>query len=299
MTRRTTGRSDLSHGRRTAVVTALTAACLLGSLTAGGSAVAAGGASAGGAAEHTAAATGDTARQTSERRSKADVLKRNRLYRLRTMRSVGCAPASQVPLDSSANLLSYYQSVLPCMDQAWKSSWKKLRKAGVKFRAPKIAVHSGTTSSPCGTPGALSFYCGSNKTIYMYDAEIVNPWNAYNTDYSHGLTRLAATHTLAHEYGHHLQQLVGILKAIGPRYKGKLERRAELQASCLGNVWLSAQRDAYPILADYAQRPELWRYITVSNHGSIANQAYWTDRAYASAKAGSCNTFKAPGSQVS
>ena len=62
---------------------------------------------------------------------------------------------------------------------------------------------------------------------------------------------------------------------------------------------LGAQRDAYPILADYAQRPELWRYIVVSNHGSLANQAYWTDRGYGSAKPGDCNTFKAPSSKVS
>lgn len=267
-----------------AVVLALTAALLVGSLVSAGPVSATGSSS---------------AAQTAERRTDADTLKRNRLYRTKAMKPAGCAPASQVPLDSSANLQAYYSSVLPCLDQAWKRTFKKLRKAGVRFRAPKVVVHSGTTTSPCGSPGLLSFYCGENKTIYMYDAEIVNPWNAYPTDYSHGLTRLAATHTLAHEYGHHVQQLAGIMGAIGARYRGELERRAELQASCLGNVWLSAQRDAYPILADYALRPELWRYISVSNHGSVANQAYWTERGYAAAKAGACNTFKAPGSRVS
>lgn len=298
MTRRSTAHSVPSR-RRTAGISALTAACLLGSLAGG---VPAGATSTTGTAGQASAVatTATTARQIAERRAKPDVLKRNRLYRLRTMTGTGCAPASQVPLDNSANLLAYYQSALTCLDQAWKGNWKNLRKAGVKFRAPKVAVHDGTSSSPCGTPGHLSFYCGKNKTIYMYDAEIVDPWNAYPDDeYSHGLTRLAATHTLAHEYGHHVQQLVGILRTIGTRYKGKLERRAELQASCLGNVWLSAQRDAYPILADYAQRPELWRYISVSNHGSLSNQAYWTYRGYSSAQPGDCNTFKAPGSKVS
>lgn len=276
MTRRSTAHAVHSP-RRSAGIAALAAACLMGSL-----------------------AVGVPATATDALRAKPDVLERNRLYRVGAMTSAGCAPASQTPLDNSANLLAYYQSTLTCLDRAWKGSWTKLRKAGVRFRAPEVKVHNGTSSSPCGTPGRLSFYCGKNKTIYMYDAEIVDPWNAYAGDeYSHGLTRLAATHTLAHEYGHHVQQLAGILRAIGPRYQGRIERRAELQASCLGNVWLSAQRDAYPILADYAQRPELWRYISVSNHGSLGNQAYWTDRGYASSKPGDCNTFKAPGGKVS
>lgn len=285
--------------RRTAGIAAFAAACLLGSLAVGVPATATGATATAGRA--TAAADVATpARRVDTLRAKPDALKRNRLYRVGAMTSAGCAPAAQTPLDSSANLLSYYRSTLTCLDRAWKGSWTKLRKAGVRFRAPKVVVHNGTSSSPCGTPGRLSFYCGRNKTIYMYDAEIVNPWNAYPDDeYSHGLTRLAATHTLAHEYGHHVQQLTGILRAIGARYKGRVERRAELQASCLGNVWLSAQRDAYPILADYAQRPELWRYISVSNHGSTGNQAYWTERGYASSRPGECNTFKAPGSKVS
>lgn len=297
MTRRSPAHAVHSH-RRTA---AFAAACLLGSLAVGVPAAATGAAAtATGAAAVAVAPTATPAPRIDALRAKPDVLERNRLYRVGAMTSAGCTPASQAPLDSSANLLAYYRSTLTCLDRAWKGSWTKLRKAGVRFKAPKVVVHSGTSSSPCGTPGRLSFYCGRNKTIYMYDAEIVNPWNAYPDDeYSHGLTRLAATHTLAHEYGHHVQQLVGILRAIGPRYRGKIERRAELQASCLGNVWLSAQRDAYPILADYAQRPELWRYISVSNHGSLGNQAYWTDRGYASSQPGDCNTFKAPGGKVS
>lgn len=250
----------------------------------------------------TGIAASSTTADASARPAPQRVLKRNPLYRLRSMKSVGCAPASQVPLDTSANLRAYYESVLPCMDLAWKRNWKQLRKAGVKFRAPKVAVHNGISSSPCGRPGPRTFYCGRNMTIYMYNAEIVGPWRAYDNDYSQGLIRLAATHTLAHEYGHHLQQVVGILGTIRARYQGKLERQAErlaaLQASCLGNVWLSAQRDAYPILSDYGQRPKLWRHLTVSNHGSGANQAYWADRGYASAKAGDCNAFKAPSSKV-
>jgi predicted metalloprotease len=127
----------------------------------------------------------------------------------------------------------------------------------------------------------------------MYAPEITGPWAEFPNPYSAGLIRLSATHTLAHEYGHHVQQLSGIFAAIARRYSGSREERAELQASCLGNVFLSSQRAAYPILEDYGQRPESWRYIQVPNHGSVANQQVWTDRGYLGARPGDCNTFKA------
>ncbi|QIG45403.1 hypothetical protein G5V58_24000 [Nocardioides anomalus] len=275
---------------------ALLAAALVGTLALTGPAPAGAAPSASDSARPAATTTGAPA----ERRTRADVLKRNKLYRLPAMTSAGCAAASTVPLDTSADLLAYYRSVLPCLDAAWKGDWKKLRKAGYRFQAPKLKVHDGSVRTKCGTPGALSFYCPANHTIYMYDAEIVGPWNSYaGDDYAHGSIRLAATHTLAHEYGHHVQTLVGMFDAIGARYRGNLERRAELQASCLGNVFLSSQRDAYPILADYAQHPEYWRYIEVANHGSVPSQAYWTDQGYATATPGACNTFMAPAAQVS
>lgn len=235
-----------------------------------------------------------------ERQSKAKVLKKNPLYRTKAMPAVGCAPQSQIPLDNAANLLAYYESVGVCLKKAWKQVFatKKLKKAGIRFKAPRIKVQDGATKTPCGTPGALSFYCPRNETIYMYDKEITVPWAQFPQPYGRSLTRLVGTHTLAHEYGHHLQQRVGILPAIGAKYRGKAERRAELQASCLGNVFLSAQQAAYPVPADFADRPDLWRVIEVSNHGTAENQLLWTDAGYSTAKAGACNTFKAPGSLV-
>jgi uncharacterized protein len=278
---------------------ALLAGALVGAVALAGPAPA-GASSASDATRESARASTTATVAPAERRTRADVLKRNKLYKIPAMTTAGCAPASTIPLDSSANLLAYYRSVLPCLNAAWKGDWKKLRKAGYRFKAPKLKIHDGTVRTRCGTPGALSFYCPANHTIYMYDAEIVRPWLSYGSDeYAHGSIKLAATHTLAHEYGHHVQTLVGMFDAIGARYRGNLERRAELQASCLGNVFLSSQRDAYPILADYAQHPEYWRYIEVANHGSIASQAYWTDRGYATATPGACNTFKAPAGQVS
>ena len=111
----------------------------------------------------------------------------------------------------------------------------------------------GAANSPCGNSDrSLSFYCPSNHMIYMDVADDVAYWKR-----NPHFTRALATHTVAHEYGHGLQQMTGILPAFYRfRYAAPTEaarllvnRRMELQASCLGNVFLGANRNSYPIRA--------------------------------------------------
>lgn len=230
----------------------------------------------------------------------AEALERNALYTVGVMGAAGCATGSQVSLGDTAGVRAYYRSVAPCLDRAWRQT---LKGSGLGFRAAGLEVFSGPAPSSCGTGVQYSFYCPDTGTIYMYADEITAPWNQYaGDDFSHGLTRLAALHTLAHEYGHHVQQVTGIFPAMGPNWSGtEIERRSELQASCLGNVWLAAQRDAYPIDPVYTE-PEwesLWRFITrVPNHGSENNQDRWTDTGFSSARPGSCNTWTAGANAV-
>lgn len=227
----------------------------------------------------------------------SEVLERNPLYSAGKIGAAGCPAVSQVPIDSTGNARRFYSSMMPCL----KKTWRVLAKQGIDFRAPSLVVFDGVGDSPCGG-GQYSFYCPSNETIYMYATEMVNPWNQYaGDDFSHGLTRLAAVHTLAHEYAHHIQQVTGIFGAASPTPGTEVERRSELQASCLGNVFLASQRDAYPVQGDYwnAQWVGLWRYITrVPNHGTEANQALWTDRGYRSMSPSRCNTWTAPAGEV-
>jgi predicted metalloprotease len=226
------------------------------------------------------------------------VLKKNKLYKVAPMAAAGCPGASAIPLDTTADLQAYYASVLACLDAAWAPTLKPLKKAGVRFKAPKLAVYSGRVKTPCRPAALISFYCPVNKKIYMYADEITRPWNSGTDPVLRANVKLAATHTLAHEYGHHVQQLTGIFPAISRRYRGAVERRSELQASCLADVFLSAQRAAYPISAESAAHPEFWRYIVVANHGSQVSQQRWTESGYATAQPGACNTFRAPAALV-
>ena len=279
MTRRTTllGRTTVRAGAGTAI------AVLAGLLSV--------------AAPASAQQTEDTSARAAQAQAAPKVLTRNRLYRIKSVGDAGCAPPVGVALDTTANLTAYYNAELTCLQKTWK---KDVKKAGVRFRSARVNVYDGVAkASPCGTL-SLSFYCGLNRTIYMKAVEIVDPWNQGAGDpFSQGLTQLAATHTLAHEYGHHLQQLSGILKASYP-WTGTRGSRLELQASCLGNVFLGANASSYPVSPTYAdpQWEQYWRFIYVSEHGTIDNQRTWTQAGYAGLSPKVCNTWKAGSGSV-
>lgn len=226
----------------------------------------------------------------------AEVLQRNVLYRVPALHDAGCARAPSAALDSVAGVRAYYGAVMPCLEAAWS----QLHASKVAFRPARLVVHSGEPVSSCGAR-AYSFYCASEQTIYMYAPEMITPWQQYPTEESHRITRLAALHTIAHEYGHHIQYLTGIFGAVGNDWPGtEVERQLELQATCLGNAFLSSQRAVYPISSGDFANQDLWRFITrVPNHGSAGNQERWADSGYDTAKPASCNTFSAPRAQVS
>ena len=227
----------------------------------------------------------------------ADVLERNPLYAAAPLLDVGCGAIASTPLDTVDNVRAFYSSMMPCLDAAWAQIGAG---TGIAVRPANLVVFTGPSASSCLDGVTYSFYCGNDETIHMYADEMIQPWLEFPTEYSHGITKLAAVHTLAHEYGHHVQTFTGILGVLGSDFYGtEAERRLELQASCLANVFLASQASAYPIAPDYLDEQNLWRFITrVPNHGSEANQALWTAAGYQSAAPGQCNAFSAPAEQV-
>jgi predicted metalloprotease len=179
--------------------------------------------------------------------------------------------------------------------------------AGHQFTPPGMMVVNGYASSPCGGSSGrgVSFYCPSNHTIYM---DAADDMDFFRQNQPFG--RLAATHTVAHEYGHALQGMTGIIRSYNrlyydaPNRAARLEvnRRMELQASCFGNLFLGANKGSYPIRGQFLT---LWDYF-VSNgsdprrdHGSARNHSYWSKRGFGSRNLAACNTFTAPASRVS
>jgi predicted metalloprotease len=176
------------------------------------------------------------------------------------------------------------------------------------YRPARIVVFWSKVQSDCGHhKDSGPFYRPADRTIYLdlrFFTEL--PDNA-------GVGSAAQAYIVGHEFGHHVQQLIGIAGSVAdanrvdPKGKNARSVQVELQADCLAGVW---GRSAYPrseltigdlygalkaaevIGDDYIQRASgkvvdsaLW------THGSSQQRQYWVRTGYESGRPGACDTF--------
>ena len=208
---------------------------------------------------------------------------------------------------SAAGQDRYLRAALPCIEAMWKPA---LQAANLPYQPVELHVITETSQYPCGTvrPDATARYCqgGIYWTANAYAAER-NPNNPNHPGKYLG--------QLAHEYGHHIQWLTGMLKASDrAQYdaggwdtpKGlDLNRRMELQATCFGGMTLAPlSHGAVPMdviqtgLSDAGNRGDYDIYPT-KDHGTPQNNANWVKQGYSSNKASECNTWAAGSPAVS
>jgi predicted metalloprotease len=207
-----------------------------------------------------------------------------------------------VPAASNA----YFTAALPCLDAAWSPV---LQSVSLPFHEPKLAFPSGKTwSSPCGSVSqeeAAAFYCGGDQTLYM-------PMSGLQTDVfgNHSGAYLAV---FAHEYGHFVQDLSGVLTAAHEKeYTGadpdnaaslEVSRRLELQAQCFSGLFLAAAvgrgsvdqavaRDAQDT-QERGDQPGERR-----DHGTSVHASAWWTQGFVKQTVAQCNTWVASSSDV-
>ncbi len=237
-----------------------------------------------------------------------EVVSRDAFYRTGVQTSVGCRmPSASAPNIRTAS--NFNRALKACLDRAWPRQVKTGRDV---FRPPNLVTMNGSGTSPCGGGPARSFYCGSNQTIYIDGLSDVRSYAKYRQNYNRVYLKVTMADTMAHEYGHHLQELTGILDANhdmryeAPTRAAELEmtRRLELQATCLAAVFEGANRATLPMTGQYKQQ-WIWlsnnsgdEYDTERSHGSKYVQPYWMNRAFNSRNVASCNTFTATSDKV-
>jgi uncharacterized protein len=226
----------------------------------------------------------------------------NRLYR------VGAVPASRCkePTEratSVAQLRTYYTEFVRCLDRAWAPI---VRKAGYTFWAPKVEILvADQPRSQCSITDSAA-YCGGVISLKA-NFDLTNQRRENKL-----WTRTTMAFLVAHEYGHHIQRLTGIMDASQTRtnYANGTDaqllesRRLELQASCFSGAYLGADRKYFPASGAWltkwnwmvANRGDEWN--PTRSHGNKTNHSRWSRKGFGSGNPAACNTFAASTASV-
>jgi predicted metalloprotease len=133
-------------------------------------------------------------------------------------------------------------NALESLNQTWQPEFQR---AGIEFRDPELAFYTEGTPSGCGSASSAMgpFYCPADLGIYI------------DTSFYDTMARqlgaggdFARYYVIAHEYGHHIQNLTGLAaqvrsaQAQNPARANELQVRMELQADCYAGVWAGKNR---------------------------------------------------------
>jgi len=199
--------------------------------------------------------------------------------------------------------------VLADTEDAWHEI---LPRQGVEYVEPTLVLFSGAVDSACGQAESAMgpFYCPSEQKVYIdlsfYD-ELATRFGAPGD--------FAQAYVIAHEFGHHVQTLLGIEGKVrrameqSPSQEKELSVRLELQADCLAGVWGhgTAERNilengdvekglaaAAAVGDDRLQRMQTGHVNPDAfTHGSSAERVAWFKRGYTSGRPEDCDTFSA------
>jgi predicted metalloprotease len=205
------------------------------------------------------------------------------------------------PLRSDEKRLrEFYAAQLRCLEHAWEPA---LTGAGFPFEPVTVDLSDDPVTA-CGdlppADQATGLYCAEDTTIYLPRERTLEAF---------GLADEAHIATLAHEYGHHVQHLSGILSDANEqlnRYPEgsppdrELGRRLELQANCFAGAFLAGASGRGSISNELARAAvdDFRNWIDSDTHGASETQREWATRGYQRGDVGHCNTWHAPSEDV-
>ncbi|MFF0344159.1 neutral zinc metallopeptidase [Kribbella sp. NPDC004875] len=244
----------------------------------------------------------ETTSTTPNKPADSTIVAKNALYKVGQMRSVGCREPSVRPTNAR-NAAAYWTAIKPCLDKSWSPL---VAKAGYTFKAPTMTFWAGTNATgPCGSgPVNVPYFCSVNNNLYMKVDVFVKAYTEYSDAESKAYARMWYTRSVAHEYGHAVQNMTGILQASDNiRYeltsyedRTRQTRRMELQANCFAGVFLAVNKRTYPISGEMLYVWNKW-VVTAGDkpeegdHGSVASQKRFMGTSFKTGNPASCNTF--------
>ena len=183
-----------------------------------------------------------------------------------------------------------------------------------QYTPTKLVLYTGGTRSGCGVAQSAMgpFYCPLDKQVYLDTAFFGEMQRRFNAGGD-----FAYAYVIAHEVGHHVQDVLGILGKVQSRQRevdqasaNQLSVRIELMADCLAGVWAKNSNDRFKDLDqndiqeavnaataigdDTLQKQSRGTVVPDSfTHGSSAQRVRWLTTGFKSGQVQSCNTFRA------
>jgi hypothetical protein len=212
------------------------------------------------------------------------------------------APGQDPQADFVATVLGY-------TEDTWGAIF---RESGLTYETPTLVMFTGMVQSACGTGEAAMgpFYCPGDRKVYI-DLDFYRELR----ERFHAPGDFAQAYVIAHEVGHHVQNLLGTSAQVqraresaGEREANALSVRLELQADCFAGVWASRTDQAQGILeqgdleeglaaataiGDDRLQQQSRGYVTPDSftHGSSAQRVRWFRRGLETGDPEQCDTF--------
>jgi len=222
------------------------------------------------------------------------------------------APAnSAVTEPSSDKQVLFVREVLRETEEVWTAYFQQ---RGQAYTAPTLVLFSGSIASACGLANAAAgpFYCPGDQKVYLdltFFQQLSSQFGAPGD--------FARAYVIAHEVGHHVQNLLGISGAAeraeqrtGQIGANHVSVEVELQADCYAGVWAEQANQARKILEpgdleqglqaasavgdDTLQKRMQGTVVPDSfTHGTSAQRVRWFRRGFESGRIENCDTFNA------
>ncbi len=216
------------------------------------------------------------------------------------------APATAQAKDPGAR---FVRQVLATTEDVWQAQFQA---QGAQYAQPRLTLFRGSTATACGKGEAAMgpFYCPADHRVYI-------DLGFYDTlrDRLGAPGDFAQAYVIAHEVGHHVQNLQGTSEKLD-RLRGRVSEaqynaasvRLELQADCYAGIWAHDTQQAKGLMEsgdleealnaasqigdDTLQRETQGRVVPESfTHGTSAQRMRWFKRGYEAGDMAQCDTF--------
>jgi predicted metalloprotease len=228
--------------------------------------------------------------------------------RLAQLATAPAADGTGVPASTAADEVAFVRFVVGDVQDTWQAMFSA---AGLRYQVTQLVLFHTAIRSACGpaTSEVGPFYCPVDERVYLdltFFDQLATEFGAPGD--------FAQAYVIAHEFGHHVQNLLGITEQVGslqaadPTIANDLSVRTELQADCLAGVWGHSAYERSEVEPGDLQEglaaaaavgdDTLERAATGTvdpdtfTHGTSSQRVAWFLAGYQSGDPASCDTFE-------